>query len=94
MGRNTSQNKKKDHNIRDISQEGLRMMDFEIMNKALKTACIKRISEHVHSAWKIVPEFAAVILTECQYDIKHLNLDNFHLFTTCMLLKYRQVIQC
>ena len=92
MGRNTSQNKKKDHNIRDISQEGLRMMDFEIMNKALKTACIKRISEHVHPAWKIVPEFAAVILTECQYDIKHLNLDNLPPFYH-MLLKYWQAIQ-
>ena len=79
-------------NIRDISQEGLRMMDFEIMNKALKTACIKRISEHVHPAWKIVPEFAAVILTECQYDIKHLNLDNLPPFYH-MLLKYWQAIQ-
>ena len=68
------------------------MMDFEIMNKALKTACIKRISEHVHSAWKIVPEFAAVILTECQYDIKHLNLDNLPPFYH-MLLKYWQAIQ-
>ena len=35
------------------------MMDFEIMNKALKIAWIKRITEQVHPAWKIIPEFAA-----------------------------------
>ena len=66
--------------ISDISQGGLRMVDFEIMNKALKIAWIKRITEDVHPAWKIIPEFAAAkygglsFITECQYDIKHLSL--------------------
>ena len=36
-----------------IGQGGLRMMDFEIMNKALKIAWIKRITEHVLPVWKI-----------------------------------------
>ena len=81
--------------ISDISQGGLRMMDFEIMNKALKIAWIKRITEHVHSAWKIIPEFAAAkygglsFLTECQYDIKYLSLDNLPPFYHT-LLKYWQ----
>ena len=71
------------------------MMDFEIMNKALKIAWIKRITEDVHPAWKIIPEFAAAkygglsFLTECQYDIKHLSLDNLPPFYHT-LLKYWQ----
>ena len=81
--------------ISDISQGGLRMMDFEIMNKALKIAWIKRITENVHAAWKIIPEFAAAkyggsaFLTKCQYDIKHFNLDNLPPFYHT-LLKYWQ----
>ena len=50
MGRKTSQNNKKDIMIvRDISQGGLRMIDFEIMNKVLKIPWIKQITEHVLS---------------------------------------------
>ena len=70
-------------------------MDFEIMNKALKIAWIKRITENFHPAWKIIPEFAAVkygglsFLTKCQYDIKHFNLDILPPFYHT-LLKYWQ----
>jgi len=46
--------KRKDHNkktvISDINHRGLRTINFEIMNKALKIAWIKRITEHVHPA--------------------------------------------
>ena len=71
------------------------MMDFEIMNKALKIAWIKRITENVQPAWKIIPEFTAAkygglsFLTKCQYDIKHFNLDNLPPFYHT-LLKYWQ----
>ena len=81
--------------ISGISQGGLRMMDFEIMNKALKIAWIKRITENVQPAWKIIPEFTAAkygglsFLTKCQYDIKHFNLDNLPPFYHT-LLKYWQ----
>ena len=70
-------------------------MDFEIMNKALKIAWIKRITENVQPAWKIIPEFTAAkcgglsFLTKCQYDIKHFNLDNLPPFYHT-LLKYWQ----
>ena len=70
-------------------------MDFEIMNSALKIAWIKRITEYVQPAWKKIPEFAAAkygglsFLIECQYDIKHLNLDNVPTFYHT-LLKYWQ----
>ena len=41
MGRKTSQNNKKDIMIlRDVSQGGLRMIDFKIMNKVLTIAWI------------------------------------------------------
>ena len=81
--------------ISDISQGGLRMMDFEIMNKALKIAWIKRITKNVHPAWKIIPEFAAAkygdlsFQIKCQYDIKHFNLDILPPFYHT-LLKYWQ----
>jgi len=67
------------------------MMDFEIMNKALKIAWIKRISRHIHPAWKTIPEFTAAkygglsFLRECQYNIKHLSLDNLPLFYHMLL---------
>ena len=64
------------------------MMDFEIMNKALKIAWIKRITENVHPAWKIIPEFAAAkygglaFLTKFNTISSISNLISFHLFTT------------
>ncbi|KAL9977877.1 hypothetical protein ACROYT_G015331 [Oculina patagonica] len=70
-------------------------MDFELMDKALKIAWIKRITENVDAAWKVIPEFAAAhygglsFLTECQYDIKYLCLDNLPPFYHT-LLKYWQ----
>ncbi|KAL9977401.1 hypothetical protein ACROYT_G014797 [Oculina patagonica] len=71
------------------------MMDFELMDKALKIAWIKRITENVDAAWKVIPEFAAAhygglsFLTECQYDIKYLHQDNLPPFYHT-LLKYWQ----
>ena len=43
-----------------IGQGGLRMMDFEIMNKALKIAWIKRLNHRTLSpSLEIIPEFTA-----------------------------------
>ena len=81
--------------ISDIKRGGLKMLDFEIMNKALKIAWIKRLTEHDDAAWKIIPEFAAAnygglsFLIECQYDVKYLSLDNLPPFYHA-LLKYWQ----
>ena len=44
---------KRKTNISSINQGGLKMMDFDIMNKALKIAWIKRITENTNAAWKI-----------------------------------------
>ena len=71
------------------------MLDFEIMDKALKIAWIKRLTEHDDAAWKIIPEFAVTdygglsFLIECQYDVKYLSLDNLPPFYHT-LLKYWQ----
>ena len=68
------------------------MLDFEIMDKALKIAWSKRLTEHDNAAWKTVPEFAATdnggpsFLIECQYDVKHLSLSTIcHPFITLYL---------
>ena len=71
------------------------MLDFKLMDKALKIAWIKQITEHDDAAWKVIPEFAATdygglpFLIECQYDVKHLSLDNLPPFNNT-LLKYWQ----
>ena len=54
MGRKTSKNKEKTI-ISDIQRGGLKILDFEIMDKALKIAWIKRLTEHDDAAWKIIP---------------------------------------
>jgi len=75
----------------------LKMLDFEIMDKALKIAWIKRITEHDDAAWKVIPVFAGTdngglsLLIECQYDVKHLSLYNLPPFYHT-LLKYWQKI--
>ena len=81
--------------ISDIKHGGLKMLDFEIMDKTLKIAWIKRLTDHDDAAWKIIPEFAATdygglsFLIECQYDVKYLFLDNLPPFYHT-LLKYWQ----
>ena len=83
-----------DNSIKGVNI-GLKMLDFEIMDKALKIAWIKQLTEHDDAAWKIIPEFAATdygglsFLIECQYDVKYLSLDNLPPFYH-ILLKYWQ----
>ena len=71
------------------------MVDFEIMDKVLKIAWIKRIAEPSDAVWNLIPEYATIhygglsFLTRCQYGVKFLRLDNlspsYH-----TLLKYWQ----
>ena len=90
MGRKTSKNSEKNV-ISDFKHGCLKMLDFEIMDKALKIAWIKRLTVHDDAPWKIIPEFATTeygglsFLIECRYDVKHLSLDNLPLFTTLYL---------
>ena len=59
---------------------GLKVIDFEIMERSLKIAWIKRIAESSNASWKKIPNQALnqyggiEFLIECDYDPKLLNL--------------------
>ena len=74
------------------------MIDFEIMERALKIAWIKRIIEGGDASWKIilnyaVRQFSGVdFLINCDYDVKTLNLEQppeFHRTVLCYWLKFK-----
>ena len=44
--------------IGEIKQGGLKMIDFTIMNKALKVAWIPRLQSRSDASWKIIPDAA------------------------------------
>ena len=87
---------KKSTIIGEKKQGGLKMIDFNIMNKALKVACwIPRLQTRSDASWKIMPKAALEnlggisFLSQCNYDVKFLqfnNLPNFY----CDILKYWQ----
>ena len=57
------------------------MIDFEIMERSLKIAWIKRIIDSEDTAWKVIPNYATCqygglqFLVKCDYNIKSLNLE-------------------
>ena len=61
---------------------GLKRIDFEIMERSLKIAWIKRIAESSNASWKKIPNQALnqygglEFLIECDYDPNLLNLEN------------------
>ena len=71
------------------------MIDFEIMEKALKLAWIERLKTHNDASWKAIPEFCTSqyggisFLIDCQYDFKSLYLENLPDFY-CAVLNYWQ----
>ena len=70
---------------------GLKMIDFEIMERSLKLAWIKRIAENNLAAWKIIPEQALsqyggfAFFSQCQYDINFCDLQNLPEFYRTIL---------
>ena len=70
---------------------GLKKIDFEIMERSLKIAWIKRIAESSNASWKIIPNQALShyggleFLIECDYDPKLLNLENVPEFCHAIL---------
>ena len=67
------------------------MLDFEIMDKALKVAWIERLKTHSSASWKIIPELGVkqygglTFLIKSQYDIRMLFLDNLQNFYHTLL---------
>ena len=57
------------------------MIDFEIMERSLKIAWVKRIIDNEDVAWKVIPNYATCqygglqFLVKCDYNIKSLNLE-------------------
>ena len=70
---------------------GLKMVDFEMMERSLKIAWAKRIIENCDASWKIVPENALkqygglTFFTKCQYNIKLFELQNLPVFYRTIL---------
>ena len=77
--------------IAEKKHGGLEMIDFEIMERSLKLAWIKRIAENNHAAWKTIPEQALsqyggfAFFTQCQYDIHFCVLQNLPEFYRTIL---------
>ena len=67
------------------------MIDFEIMERSLKLAWIKRIAENNHAAWKIIPKQTLsqyggfAFFTQCQCDINFCDLQNLPEFYRTIL---------
>ena len=75
------------------------MIDFEIMERALKIAWIKRIIEGADASWKIILNYAVRqfggvdFLINCDYDVKTLNLEQLPEFYRTVLC-YWQEFKC
>ncbi len=72
------------------------MLDFEIMEKALKIAWIKRIHEQSDASWQIIPEQVTrhygglSFLTKCHYDTKLLDQRKLPAFYHSVLKYWQQ----
>ena len=81
--------------IGEKKQGGLKMIDFNIMNKALKVAWIPRLQSRSETSWKIIPEVKLEnlgrisFLSQCNYDVKFLQFINLPDFYS-EILKYWQ----
>ena len=73
--------------IREKKRGGLKMLDFEIMDKALKVAWTERLKTPSSAFWKIIPELdvkqygGLTFLIKCQDDIKCWTLTICQFFT-------------
>jgi len=71
----------------------LKMVDFEVMNTALKFAWVKRICQNSDSSWKtLIAHFfrehgGLSFLLNCRYDVKLLNLNDVPPF-------YQAILKC
>ena len=72
------------------------MIDFEIMERSLKIAWIKRFTENSDAAWKAIPNHAVSqlggleFLVKCDYDLKLLNLDQLPEFYRTILCYWQE----
>ena len=68
--------------IREKKDGGLKMCDFNIMEKALKTAWVNRIQDDSEASWKIIPNQllhkhgGLAFLTKCNFTPSTLDLND------------------
>ena len=83
--------KKKNTIIGERKNGGLNMIDFTLMNKALKSIWIKRFHLSENSAWTVIPNEATshlgglTFLSTCNCNSKDLNIKELPLFYERML---------
>ena len=71
------------------------MTDFDILNKTLKVAWIPRIKSENVASWKVIPNATLEIygglpfLTNCNYDIDTLQVDNLPPFCVEVLKQWQ-----
>ena len=86
---------KKSTIIGEKANGGLKMIDFGLMEIALKIAWIQRIRQNSDAAWKVIPEYALshlggfAFLLDCRYDLNLLQLHDLPPFHHSVL-KYWQ----
>ena len=72
-------------------QGGLKMIDFNILNKALKVAWIPRLQSRSDASWEIIPNAAPEnyggisFPSQCNYDVKFLQFNNLSDFYSDIL---------
>ena len=82
--------------IAEKKHGGLKMIDFEIMERALKIAWIKRIAEGGDASWKSILSYAVRqfggidFLINFDYDVKVLNLEQLPEFCRTVLCYWQE----
>ena len=79
--------------IGDKNEGGLKLSEFESMNKALKASWVRRFNTEVNAPWKIIPNYMTrhlggfKFLLSCSYKTKELSLKNIPCF-------YSEILNC
>ena len=82
--------------ITEKKRTGLKMIDFEIMERALKITWIKRIAEAGDTSWKTILNYAVRqfggidFLIKCDYEVKALNLEQLPEFYRTVLCYWQE----
>ena len=72
---------------------GLKLSEFESMNKALKASWVRRFKTEVNAPWKLIPNYMTrhlggfKFLLSCSYKTKELSLKNIPCF-------YSEILNC
>jgi len=83
--------------IGDRKEGGLKMTEFDSMNKALKASWVRRFHTDINAPWKIVPNYMTQhlggfkFLLSCNYKMKELTLKNLPNFYVEILKSWNMI---